>query len=278
MKKLLSIFLVIIALLCFTACSSSGESSNRNNTPDNSNLFEKSDKTEAIASTPLSTPVLKAITPLDIDAFTIEWSKVENADGYIVLVSEDNENFTKLTETTAEENTYTHSNLTNGITYTYKIQAFNSKQVSDESNAERCLCTNNLINFYKPYRSDKYVEYIGSDTFIMSGKHRNNSFTLTTENTSKDLYADYNLDGKYKTIEFTYGFVDGAYGDSDPVCVTLKVLADDQLIKTFEVDSSQLAQTVKLDIKKASKLEFFVEKKKSPWWGEFGFADVKLYK
>lgn len=115
----------------------------------------------------------------------------------------------------------------------------------------------------------------------MSGEHRNNSFTLTTELSSKDLYADYNLEGKYSKIQFTYGFVDGAYGENDSasdVCeVTLKVLADDKLIATYDVDSSQLAQTVKLDIANAKKLELYVEKKEN-WWGEFGFADVHLFK
>jgi hypothetical protein len=167
----------------------------------------------------------------------------------------------------------------------YAVKAFKNdngnKEFSKESNLSDKLCDNNIIDFYQPYRSEKYVEYRGSDTFVMSGEHRNNSFTLTTELSSKDLYADYNLEGKYSKIQFTYGFVDGAYGENDStsdVCeVTLKVLADDKLIATYDVDSSQLAQTVKLDIANAKKLELYVEKKEN-WWGEFGFADVHLFK
>lgn len=191
----------------------------------------------------------------------------------------------ELAETDANSLTYTHENLTNGTTYTYAVKAFKNdngnKEFSKESNLSDKLCDNNIIDFYQPYRSEKYVEYRGSDTFVMSGEHRNNSFTLTTELSSKDLYADYNLEGKYSKIQFTYGFVDGAYGENDStsdVCeVTLKVLADDKLIATYDVDSSQLAQTVKLDIANAKSSNCMLKKKEN-WWGEFGFADVHLFK
>ena len=215
-----------------------------------------------------------------IDTFEIEWSKVEGADGYVVFCKENTGELKELAETDANSLTYTHENLTNGTTYTYAVKAFKNdngnKEFSKESNLSDKLCDNNIIDFYQPYRSEKYVEYRGSDTFVMSGEHRNNSFTLTTELNPADLYADYNLEGKYSEIQFTYGFVDGVRGDND--CkVILKVLADDKLIATYDVDSSQLAQTVKLDIANAKKLELYVEKKEN-WWGEFGFADVHLFK
>lgn len=263
---------------------------NKNNISSNNSSVETVSQTEKQTevvndSFALKAPILKDVNALDIDTFEIEWSKVEGAAGYVVLCKENTGELKELAETDANSLTYTHENLTNGTTYTYAVKAFKNdngnKEFSKESNLSDKLCDNNIIDFYQPYRSEKYVEYRGSDTFVMSGEHRNNSFTLTTELSSKDLYADYNLEGKYSKIQFTYGFVDGAYGENDStsdVCeVTLKVLADDKLIATYDVDSSQLAQTVKLDIANAKKLELYVEKKEN-WWGEFGFADVHLFK
>lgn len=263
---------------------------NKNNISSNNSSVETVSQTEKQTevvndSFALKAPILKDVNALDIDTFEIEWSKVEGAGGYVVFCKENTGELKELAETDANSLTYTHENLTNGTTYTYAVKAFKNdngnKKFSKESNLSDKLCDNNIIDFYQPYRSEKYVEYRGSDTFVMSGEHRNNSFTLTTELSSKDLYADYNLEGKYSKIQFTYGFVDGAYGENDStsdVCeVTLKVLADDKLIATYDVDSSQLAQTVKLDIANAKKLELYVEKKEN-WWGEFGFADVHLFK
>lgn len=263
---------------------------NKNNISSNNSSVETVSQTEKQTevvndSFALKAPILKDVNALDIDTFEIEWSKVEGAAGYVVFCKENTGELKELAETDANSLTYTHENLTNGTTYTYAVKAFKNdngnKEFSKESNLSDKLCDNNIIDFYQPYRSEKYVEYRGSDTFVMSGEHRNNSFILTTELSSKDLYADYNLEGKYSKIQFTYGFVDGAYGENDStsdVCeVTLKVLADDKLIATYDVDSSQLAQTVKLDIANAKKLELYVEKKEN-WWGEFGFADVHLFK
>lgn len=263
---------------------------NKNNISSNNSSVETVSQTEKQTevvndSFALKAPIFKDVNALDIDTFEIEWSKVEGAAGYVVFCKENTGELKELAETDANSLTYTHENLTNGTTYTYAVKAFKNdngnKEFSKESNLSDKLCNNNIIDFYQPYRSEKYVEYRGSDTFVMSGEHRNNSFTLTTELSSKDLYADYNLEGKYSKIQFTYGFVDGAYGENDStsdVCeVTLKVLADDKLIATYDVDSSQLAQTVKLDIANAKKLELYVEKKEN-WWGEFGFADVHLFK
>lgn len=263
---------------------------NKNNISSNNSSVETVSQTEKQTevvndSFALKAPIFKDVNALDIDTFEIEWSKVEGAAGYVVFCKENTGELKELAETDANSLTYTHENLTNGTTYTYAVKAFKNdngnKEFSKESNLSDKLCDNNIIDFYQPYRSEKYVEYRGSDTFVMSGEHRNNSFTLTTELSSKDLYADYNLEGKYSKIQFTYGFVDGAYGENDStsdVCeVTLKVLADDKLIATYDVDSSQLAQTVKLDIANAKKLELYVEKKEN-WWGEFGFADVHLFK
>lgn len=263
---------------------------NKNNISSNNSSVETVSQTEKQTevvndSFALKAPILKDVNALDIDTFEIEWSKVEGAAGYVVFCKENTGELKELAETDANSLTYTHEKLTNGTTYTYAVKAFKNdngnKKFSKESNLSDKLCDNNIIDFYQPYRSEKYVEYRGSDTFVMSGEHRNNSFTLTTELSSKDLYADYNLEGKYSKIQFTYGFVDGAYGENDStsdVCeVTLKVLADDKLIATYDVDSSQLAQTVKLDIANAKKLELYVEKKEN-WWGEFGFADVHLFK
>lgn len=259
---------------------------NKNNISSNNSSVETVSQTEKQTevvndSFALKAPILKDVNALDIDTFEIEWSKVEGADGYVVFCKENTGELKELAETDANSLTYTHENLTNGTTYTYAIKAFKNdngnKEFSEESNLSDKLCDNNIIDFYQPYRSEKYVEYRGSDTFVMSGEHRNNSFTLTTESQSKDLYADYNLEGKYSEIQFTYGFVDGVNCDAN--CkVTLKVLADDKLIATYGVDSSQLAQTVKLDIANAKKLEFYIENKEEIWWGEFGFADVHLFK
>ncbi len=278
MKRLILCILLTFIICVTTGCNITTGTIKTNNIGSNSTENTEVSNIEKSALTPeLSAPILKSITPIDITTFSIEWSEVNNADGYNVYYSENGNDFTLLTETTADEKTYIHDNLTIDIEYSYKIQAFNGDNYSDESNIVKQLCNNNLINFYTPYRSDEYVEYRGSDTFLMSGIHRNNSFTLSTKNTSKDLYANYNLEGKYKSIEFTYGFVDGAQCDDDIINVTLKILGDEKLIATYDVNSTQLAKTVKLDITNTDKLEFYVERK-STWWGEFGFADVKLYK
>lgn len=285
MKKVIVCLCLILAFIfILSGCSlfqndNSGESNN--STINTLSQTEKQTEPET-QSLNLKAPTLKNINALDIDSFEIEWTKVEDADGYVVFCKENTGEAKEITEVDANSQKYAHENLTNGTTYTYTVKAYktinNKKEMSEESNPLDKLCDNNLIDFYQPYRSEKYVEYRGSDTFVMSGEHKNNSFTLTTEGQSKDLYADYNLGGKYSEIQFTYGFVDGAKPQGSDVCkVTLKVLADDKLVETYEVDSSQLAQTVKLDIANAKKLELYVEKQ-VVWWGEFGFADVHLFK
>lgn len=294
MKKAVSLFLIaLIAIFC-TSCLPENLNLNNESQQTSSKTTSTTDKNESVvlssssesstkSTTPpaLSAPILKAITPVDTTTFTIEWSETTGADGYILFVAEEDGDFSELARISSDETSYTHENLTNEITYSYKVQAYRNsgttEEVSEDSNTVEQFCDNNLINFYTPYRSEEYVEYRGSDTFVMSGKHRNNSFTLSTGGSSKDLYADYNFDSKYSSIQFTYGFVDGAKGNKDIFGVTLKILGDDELIATYDVDNSQLAQTVKLDIKNVNKFELYVEKKDT-WWGEFGFADIKLFK
>lgn len=57
---------------------------------------------------------------------TINWSKNDEADGYIVYYSKSEDgNYTRLkTYTSRNSLTYTHKNLTNGTAYYYKIQAY----------------------------------------------------------------------------------------------------------------------------------------------------------
>lgn len=291
-RMLLGLCLLISLLLCGCAIfpqeqvektqpDTNNHAENTENKPKESIVEETLTEIKETESN-LKSPLLKNITPLDIDEFEIEWSNIEGADGYILSCKEDNGEYHEIADISADTLTYHHQKLTNGTTYSYQVQAYagsgESKMVSEESNSLEQKCNNNLIDFYQPYRSEKYMEYRGSNTFIMSGEHRNNSFTLTTDGLSKDLYIDYNLEGKYKAIQFTYGFVDGAKASKDDKCkVVLKVLADDEIDEVYDVTSAEIAKTVKIDITYVNKLEFYVERQNT-WWGEFGFADVQLFK
>jgi PKD repeat protein len=68
-------------------------------------------------------------------ALEIKWdaNTEPDLDYYIIYFSTDNENFTELAEVPAGTNIYSHTKLTNGVTYSYYIVAFDTKNNPSES-------------------------------------------------------------------------------------------------------------------------------------------------
>ncbi|MGN1131617.1 MAG: NPCBM/NEW2 domain-containing protein [Ruminococcus sp.] len=259
-KKVISTILALIILLCTITCFPSVASA----------------KTYFVKATRIT-----SLTQTDITTFKINWAKVSGVKGYVLYYSTNGSNYKKLT--TTKSRVYYHKNLKNGVKYYYKIKTYTKvkgkTKYSKFSSIRAKICTNNLVCLYNPYRTRNYELYTGTNRLSLSGKTYYNGFLLSTSSWSSgsQAYADYNLSGKYSYIKFTFGYSDNSYNGAED---TLYIMSDDEEIASYKLKAGDLAKTVKVNIKKANKLEFLVEPKNCNWDKSnlIGFVNISLYK
>ena len=99
-----------------------------------------------------------------------------------------------------------------------------------------------FLDYCPPYQTDKYKAYksTAGQSFSMSGQKYSDGFEITYNGG----YALFNLDGKYSSINFTIGHVDGSYmGDR-----TISFIVDGEVVREIEVKADELAKTVSIPV------------------------------
>lgn len=125
----------------------------------------------------------------------------------------------------------------------------------------------NLLVACPPYESSGYEERA---SITMAGTQYTNCFVLDAG--YNEAYAIYNLDGKYNTLEFDMGHIDGTQMSN----VTFEIYLDGQPVKTIDATAEGLPvhYTIQLDGAKQLKIN------STGWFGgypEYGFANAVLY-
>lgn len=231
----------------------------------------------------IKAPKLKYITQTSLTSAKISWSKASGAKGYVLYYSTTGRGYKKLV--TTSKKSYTHKKLKNNKKYYYKLKSYKKvkgkKKYSKYSNIKTIRCTNYLVNLHNPYRVHNVYDfeiYKGIKSFKMSDTKYYNGFVFSTSGWDEEAFADFNLKGKYSKIQFTFGYDDSTgFTEAED---TLNVIADDEIIKTYELKYGDLPKTVTLNIDNANKLEFLVTAKEysSSYWQRIGFANVRVFK
>ena len=118
-----------------------------------------------------------------------------------------------------------------------------------------------------PYESSGYEERA---SITMAGTQYTNGFVLDAG--YNEAYAIYNLNGKYNTLEFDMGHIDGSQMSN----VTFEIYLDGQPVKTIDATAEGLPvhYTIQLDGAKQMKIN------STGWFGgypEYGFVNAVLY-
>ena len=125
----------------------------------------------------------------------------------------------------------------------------------------------NLLAVCPPYESSGYEERA---SITMAGTQYTNGFVLDAG--YNEAYAIYNLNGKYNTLEFDMGHIDGTQMSN----VTFEIYLDGQPVKTIDATAEGLPvhYTIQLDGAKQMKIN------STGWFGgypEYGFINAVLY-
>lgn len=115
----------------------------------------------------------------------------------------------------------------------------------------------------EPYDSDYY--YRAPTTFSMDGKTYVNGFVFGG-NTVYNSYAIWNLDGKYKTLEFDVGHTDNFRYDKQVL-----IYLDGTLAKNISVKGEEMVKHVSVPLNGALQLKIM-----TGIWGSIGFANAQL--
>ena len=124
-----------------------------------------------------------------------------------------------------------------------------------------------LLAVCPPYESNGYEERA---SITMAGTQYTNCFVLDAG--YNEAYAIYNLNGKYATLEFDMGHIDGTQMSN----VTFEIYLDGKPVKTIDAKAEGLPvhYTIQLDGAKQMKIN------STGWFGgypEYGFANAVLY-
>lgn len=124
-----------------------------------------------------------------------------------------------------------------------------------------------LLDVCKPYESDRYTEYVNGEKFTMGGNEYTNGFALNTDYFG---YAIFNLNGKYSSIAFNLGLVDGSGMQTS----TVKIYFDDVLKSEYIVEGGSLPKRIDLNVTGVKQVKITVENHRASAYG-FGNITVK---
>lgn len=115
----------------------------------------------------------------------------------------------------------------------------------------------------EPYSCSSW-DYDAPATFSMDGKTYMNGFTFSF--TWSEVFAIWNLDGKYKTLEFDIGHIDRFQADKQVL-----IYLDGTLAKTISVKGEEMVKHVSIPLNGAMQLKIT-----TPYPGGVGFANAQL--
>ncbi len=122
--------------------------------------------------------------------------------------------------------------------------------------------TNYLVNVCPPYEKSRYDT---PSSFTMSGQTYTNGFTM-----KDNSYALFNLNGKYQSLEFDLGHIDGTSMSDETVTIYL----DGTVSKVIEVKAEELPKHYTIPLNGA--LQMKIEMPDVSGAPAYGFADAIL--
>lgn len=228
--------------------------------------------TEA-ATTSLQKTSITSCTQTGKKAVKVSWSKSPGAKGYQLQYRVSGGSWK--TKNVTNRST-TVSKLSVGKTYQFRVRAY--KAVSGKKKYSRWSVTKKIklrsyVYLTSNYASYNYTHYLYSCYphgvyFMMGGKERTNGIVL--KGNYGYVKANYNIEGKYSSISFCVGTVDG--GDSSAT-YSLNVYSDGTLARSVEIKCDELPQNVTIPLDQTERLTFETK----TWNESIGIADIKLF-
>lgn len=116
--------------------------------------------------------------------------------------------------------------------------------------------TENWLDVCGPYQYTRGEEYTLEENkyFTMSGKKYTNGFTLRTDY-NKKAEALFNLDGRYKSLTFTVGHIDGTSNSNR----TLNIYLDGIIAYTAELKYDDVVRKITVPLNNALQMKIALE-------------------
>ena len=214
-------------------------------------------------------PTITSVTQIDTTTVTTKWSKVKGASGYVLYYKTSEEKWKKLKTFGKNTRKYTHSKLTTGKKYFYRVKAY--KKVRGKKYYGRISFTigkkliNYLLNLYQPYYAYDCNIILAPSSISMGGDTYYNALQMSFR-----CSAIFNLKAKYRKISFVAGALEDGYGP-------ISIYADDECVWSYTVKQGDLPKNFTVDIENASKLEIKDEGSHIAGYS-LALANIKLYK
>ena len=122
-----------------------------------------------------------------------------------------------------------------------------------------------LLTVCPPYQSDHFDS---PATVTMSGRKYANCITLGLTNFSDAGFALFNLDGRYDTLTFTVGHIDGRSMDTSSYDIYL----DGDLTYSIDLDPEAMPEEYEIDLNGALQMKIVGNN----YAGRFALADMKV--
>ena len=184
---------------------------------------EKNDKSapvQAEVQVKLSTPKVTSVNNNDYENIKVKWTKVSQADGYVLYRKEKSKKKWSKIKTIKSEKTKTYDDnkVKGGKTYSYKVQAY-AKNAGKTTVGKQSKCSKNVTvdRFIWPCSSKRITSYYGrrnSPTAGASSGHRGmdigaaHGSSIWSAADGKVIFVGYNkYRGKYVKVQHTDGFV-----------------------------------------------------------------------
>lgn len=112
----------------------------------------------------------------------------------------------------------------------------------------------------------------GSGIFSMAGKTYSNGFKVGSNSTGGSEVL-FNLNGKFETLDFDMGHVDGTTADK----VYIKIYLDGDLAELIEMNPEDLPRHISLDLNNALQMKIVSLGEDSYMWGsQYGLANITI--
>ena len=154
------------------------------------------------------------------------------------------------------------------------LRTVDAEANQDIKDAEALSTTENLMTVCPPYEVKTPVLFTDKDSFKMGGETYNNGFTYGAPGPAEEYYILFNLDGKYSSINFDFGHVDGS-GMND--CI-LMVYLDGEYVDTLEKKSDELVTNETIELKGARQMKMCFDTGGAGNFADYGLANIKVTK
>lgn len=240
-------------------------------------LIMQASITETHATTAVGKTSIKSVKQVGKQSIKITWSRVSNANGYILQYKESSNEWKNKS---VKKTSVTLSGLNDGTTYQFRVRAYKNvkgvKKYGKYSVIKKKTLQNYiyLVDAYRPYNSSYYEAYTSGKYFLMGGEQQKNSFILGQDHMGVEKNANFNIEGKYSELSFDVGKVDGASDHPYDGDFDVSIYSDGELVKTLTVKIDELPISVNVPLENTERLTFEVEEEACTL---VGFSNVKLF-